>query len=81
MYREQTISPWFGALLIAGVFLLIYAGWVLYPRELFRQESVYAVQALEFDLKNLLVTMDGPDETFPADDVARIIQCVLLPLV
>lgn len=59
MYREQTVSPWFGALLIAGVFLLVYAGWVLYPRELFRQESVYAVQALEFNLKNPLVTMHG----------------------
>ena len=34
-----------------------------------------------YEPKNLLVTMDGPDETFPADDVARIIQCVLLPLV
>ncbi len=33
-----------------------------------------------YEPKNLLVTMDGPDETFPADDVARMIQCILVPL-
>ena len=57
MYRESTVNPWVGALLIAGVFLLIYFGWVLYPRELFRQECVYAAQALEFSLKNPMVTV------------------------
>ena len=57
MYRESTVNPWVGALLIAGVFLLIYFGWVLYPRELFRQECVYAAQALEFDLTNPMVTV------------------------
>ena len=57
MYRESTLNPWAGALLTAGVFLLIYTGWVLFPRELFRQECVYAVQASEFTLKNLLVTV------------------------
>lgn len=57
MYRESTVSPWFGALLIAGVFLLIYGAWVVFPRELFRQECVYAVQALEYSLKNPMVTV------------------------
>ena len=40
MYRESTLNPWAGALLTVGVFLLIYTGWVLFPRELFRQECV-----------------------------------------
>lgn len=57
MYRESTVNPWAGALLIAGVFLLIYFGWVLYPRELFRQECIYAAQAAEFSLKNPMVTV------------------------
>lgn len=56
MYRESTVPPWVGALFIAGVFLLIYFGWVLYPRELFRQECLYAAQAAEFTLKNPMVT-------------------------
>ena len=57
MYRETPISSWFGALLITGAFMLIYGAWVLFPRELFRQECVYAVQALEYTLKSPLVTM------------------------
>ena len=33
-----------------------------------------------FEPKNLIVTKDGPDETFPAEDVMRLIQCILVPL-
>lgn len=33
-----------------------------------------------FEPKNLIVTKDGPDGVFPADDIARMIQCVLVPL-
>lgn len=57
MYRESTVSPWFGALLITGAFLLIYGVWAVFPRELFRQECIYAVQAFEFTLKNPMVTV------------------------
>lgn len=57
MYRESTVSPWFGALLITGAFLLIYGAWVVFPRELFRQECIYAVQSFEFTLKNPMVTV------------------------
>ena len=57
MYRESTVSPWFGALLITGAFLLIYGAWVVFPRELFRHECIYAVQAVEFTLKNPMVTV------------------------
>ncbi|MBR7140320.1 MAG: glycosyltransferase family 39 protein [Lentisphaeria bacterium] len=59
MYRESNISPWFGALLIAGAFVLMYGAWVIFPRELFRQECIYAVQSLEFTLKNPMVTVHG----------------------
>ena len=57
MYRESTVSPWFGALLIAGVFLLLYGAWIVFPRELFRQECIYAVQAVEFTLNKPMVTV------------------------
>lgn len=59
MYRESNITPWFGILLIAGAFMLIYGAWVVFPRELFRQECIYAVQSLEFTPKNPMVTVQG----------------------
>ena len=57
MYRESTIRSWSGFLLIAGAFLLMYGIWIFFPRELLRQECVYAAQTFEFSLKNLMVTV------------------------
>ena len=56
MYRESTITPWTGAMLIAGAFAIIFGGWIFFPRELFREEALYAVQAAEFDWRNFVVT-------------------------
>lgn len=53
----MTVRPWCGALLTAGVFMLIFGVWALFPRELFRQECVYAVQALEATLQSPMVTV------------------------
>lgn len=59
MYRESTITPWTGGLIIAGAFLMIFGAWVVFPRELFREEALYAVQAGEFSWRNFMVTAQG----------------------
>ena len=69
---------------LAGGFLyyLEHKGMVQNPRYRARDEETMRLYHLNgiYEPKNLLVTKDGPDETFPADDVARMIQCVLVPL-
>ena len=57
MYRESTIPPWAGFLIIGIAFLVIYGIWVFFPRELFRQECFYAAQAFEYTLKHPMVTI------------------------
>ena len=57
MYRESTIPPWAGFLIIGITFLTIYGIWVFFPRELFRQECFYAAQAFEYTLKHPMVTI------------------------
>ena len=69
---------------LAGGFLyyLEHKGMVQNPKYRARDEETMRLYHLNgiYEPKNLLVTKDGPDETFPADDVARMIQCVLVPL-
>lgn len=64
------------------VYYLEHKGMFQDPKYRARDEETMRLYHLNgiYEPKNLLVTMDGPDETFPADDVAIIIQCVLLPL-
>ena len=56
MYRETAVTPWTGALLIAGVFVLIFGVWVIFPRELHRQECLYAAEAAEYSFFRPAVT-------------------------
>ena len=56
MYRETAVTPWAGALLIAGAFVLIFGVWVIFPRELHRQECLYAAEAAEYSFSRLAVT-------------------------
>ena len=55
MYRETTVTPWTGALLIAAAFLFIFGVWVIFPRELHRQECLYAAEAAEYTFPRLEV--------------------------
>jgi len=55
MYRETAVTPWTGALLIAAAFLFIFGVWVIFPRELHRQECLYAAEAAEYTFPRLEV--------------------------
>ena len=55
MYRETAVTPWTGALLIAAAFLFIFGVWVIFPRELHRQECLYAAEAVEYTFPRLEV--------------------------
>ena len=55
MYRETAITPWTGALLIVAAFLFIFGVWVIFPRELHRQECLYAAEAAEYTFPRLEV--------------------------
>ncbi|MBR4861896.1 MAG: hypothetical protein IKU09_06820 [Firmicutes bacterium] len=76
-YPDFTI-PLAGGLL----YYLEHKGMVQNPKYRARDEETMRLYHLNgiYEPKNLLVTKDGPDETFPAEDIARIIQCVLVPL-
>jgi hypothetical protein len=50
--EEKNLNPIWGALLLAGVFLILYSPLQLHERELYWQEGYYAAQALE--MPNLL---------------------------
>ena len=56
MYRETAVTPLTGALLIASVFVLIFGVWVIFPRELHRQECLYAAEAAEYSFFRPAVT-------------------------
>ena len=64
------------------VYYLEHKGMFQDPKYRARDEETMRLYHLNgiYEPKNLLVTMDGPDETFPAEDIARMIQCVLMPL-
>ena len=64
------------------VYYLKHKGMFQDPKYRVRDEETMRLYHLNeiYEPKNLLVTMDGPDETFPAEDIARLIQCVLVPL-
>ena len=76
-YPDFTI-PLAGGLL----YYLEHKGMVQNPKYRARDEETMRLYHLNgiYEPKNLLVTKDGPDETFPAEDIARMIQCVLVPL-
>lgn len=63
-------------------YYLEHKGMVQNPKYRARDEETMRLYHLNgiYEPKNLIVTKDGPDEVFPADDVARLIQCVLVPL-
>lgn len=56
MYRENTVTPWTGRVILATAFMIIFGSWAILPMELFREEALYAVEALEFSWRNFMVT-------------------------
>jgi len=64
------------------IYYLEHKGMVLDSKYKKRDEEtseLYYINGI-YEPKNLLVTKDGPDGTFPAEDIARMIQYVLVPL-
>ena len=59
LYTEREWNKWTLVLLLVFACLLIYLPWVLSARELFRDESIYAVAAMEFDPSGFSVTAHG----------------------
>ena len=71
LYSERIWSRTACVCALAAAFLIIYLPWLSAGRELFRQECVFAVEAMEFNPRSLLVTVHGVPEynavpVFPA---------------
>ena len=62
LYSERYWSRKSGVLILLVAFLLIYLPWFAVDQELFRDESILAVGAMEFSPRTLMVTAHGlPD--------------------
>ena len=71
LYSESVWSRTACVCALAAAFLMIYLPWLSADRELFRQECIFAVEAMEFNPRSLLVTAHGVPEynavpVFPA---------------
>ena len=71
LYSEKTWSRTACICALAAAFQAIYLPWLAAERELFRQECIFAVEAMEFDPFSPLVTAHGVPEynafpVFPA---------------
>ena len=62
LYFERNWKLSAGVILLIAAFLMIYVPWIIAGQELFRQESVYAVEALEYVPGSFVTTAHGvPD--------------------
>lgn len=59
LYAEKKWNKTAAFTVLAAAFLIIYLPWLSGSRELFREESLYAVETVEYGTNSLLVTAHG----------------------